>query len=188
MARMTANQQTEATPGPPRDWAALLRGGRSGGHRMPVRYPDGNGTGRARSVHGYACSFCQANYGTGGPCQHVSGPALDGYVTCRVLEAVAPAALAVSMAAASLAEDERAMRAMGGRLWRQRVERARYAADCARRQYQLAQRENRLVARQLEAAWEAASPRRPGWKPAASDSPRNRYLSSQTRHQAACVL
>jgi hypothetical protein len=156
-ARMAANQQTAATPGPPRDGAALLSGllrcGRCGGHRMSVRYPDGNGTGRARSVHGYGCSFYQANYGTGGACQHVSGPALDRYVASQVLQAVAPAALEVSMAAASQAEDERAML---DRLWRQRVDRARYAADRARRQYQLAEPENRLVTRQLEADWETA--------------------------------
>jgi DNA invertase Pin-like site-specific DNA recombinase len=157
IARMAANQQTAAAPGAPRDGAALLSGllrcGRCGGHRMSVRYPDGNGTGRARSVHGYTCSFYQANYGTGGACQHVSGPALDGYVTSQVLEAVAPAALQVSIAAASQAEDERVML---GKLWRQRVDRARYAADRARRQYQLAEPENRLVTRQLEADWEAA--------------------------------
>ena len=57
------------------------------------------------------------------------------------------------MAAASQAEDERAML---NRLWRQRVERARYAADRARRQYQLAEPENRLVTLQLESDWEAA--------------------------------
>ncbi len=154
--RMTANQQTAATPGPPRAGAALLSGllrcGRCGGHRMSVRYPDG--TGRARgSVHSYTCAFYQANYGTGGTCQHVSGPALDGYIASQVLQAVAPAALEVSMAAASQAEDERAML---DRLWRQRVERARYAAGRARRQYQLAEPENRLVTRQLESDWEAA--------------------------------
>ena len=57
------------------------------------------------------------------------------------------------MAAAAQAEDERAML---DRLWRQRLERARHAADRARRQYQLAEPENRLVARQLEADWESA--------------------------------
>jgi hypothetical protein len=57
------------------------------------------------------------------------------------------------MGAAAQAEDERAML---DKLWRQRLERARYAADRARRQYQLAEPENRLVARQLEADWEAA--------------------------------
>ncbi len=42
------------------------------------------------------------------------------------------------------------------RIWRQRLERADFAADRARRQYQLAEPENRLVARQLEKDWEAA--------------------------------
>ena len=153
--RMAANRQTAATPGAPRDGSALLSGllrcGRCGGHRMTVRYHDGSGA--ARSAHSYTCAFYQTNYGTGGSCQHIAGPALDAYVTGQVLQAVAPAALEVSMAAAAQAEDERAML---GKLWRQRLERARYNADRARRQYQLAEPENRLVTRQLEAGWEAA--------------------------------
>jgi hypothetical protein len=155
VARRAANRQTAATPGAPRDGSALLSGllrcGRCGGHRMTVRYHDGAGA--ARSPHGYTCAFCQVNYGTGGSCQHIAGPALDDWVTAQVLAAVAPAALEVSMAAAAQAEEERAML---DKLWRQRIERARYAADRNRRQYQLAEPENRLVTRQLEADWEAA--------------------------------
>jgi hypothetical protein len=154
IARMAANRQTAAAPGAPRDGAALLSGllrcGRCGGHRMTVSYHD---PGPARSAYGYTCAFYQVNYGTGGRCQHIAGAALDDYVAGQVLEAVAPAALEVSMAAAAQAEDERAML---DKLWRQRLERARYAADRARRQYQLAEPENRLVTRQLEADWEAA--------------------------------
>jgi DNA invertase Pin-like site-specific DNA recombinase len=153
IARMAANRQTAAAPGAPRDGAALLSGllrcGRCGGHRMTVSYHDVS----ARSAYGYTCGFYQVNYGTGGRCQHIAGAALDDYVAGQVLAAVAPAALEVSMAAAAQAEDERAML---DKLWRQRLERARYAADRARRQYQLAEPENRLVARQLEADWEAA--------------------------------
>ena len=155
VARMAANRQTAATPGAPRDGSALLSGllrcGRCGGHRMTVRYHDGSVA--ARSAHGYTCAFYQVNYGTGGSCQHIAGAALDNYITGQVLDAVAPAALEVSMAAAAQAEDERAML---DKLWRQRIERARYAAGRARRQYQLAEPENRLVVRQLEAGWEAA--------------------------------
>jgi len=155
VARMAANRQTAAAPGAPRDGSALLSGllrcGRCGGHRMTVRYHDGSAA--ARSAHGYTCAFYQVNYGTGGSCQHIAGPAVDAYVTSQVLEAVAPAALEVSMAAAAQAEDERAML---DKLWRQRIERARYAVGRARRQYQLAEPENRLVVRQLEADWEAA--------------------------------
>src|SRR6516165_1597414 len=155
LARMAASRQTAAAPGAPRDGSALLSGllrcGRCGGHRMVVRYHDS--TAAARSVHGYVCAFYQVNYGTGGRCQHIAGPALDAYVAGQVLQAVAPAAVEVSMAAAAQAENEQAML---DKLWRQRLERARYAADRARRQYQLAEPENRLVTRQLEAGWEAA--------------------------------
>src|SRR5262249_58136250 len=100
VARMAANRQTAATPGAPRDGAALLSGllrcGRCGGHRMTVRYHDG--TAAARSAHGYVCAFYQVNYGTGGSCQNIAGPALDSYITSQVLQAVAPAAVEVSMA------------------------------------------------------------------------------------------
>ena len=89
---------------------------------MTVSYHDAS----ARSAYGYTCAFYQVNYGTGGRCQHIAGAALDDYVAGQVLDAVAPAALEVSMAAAAQAEDERAML---DKLWRQRLERARYAAD-----------------------------------------------------------
>ena len=153
LARLDANRQTAESPGAPRNGEALLSGlvrcGLCGGHRMGVRYHDRS----ARAAHGYTCAFYPVNYGTGDPCQHIAGPALDAYVAGQVLNAVAPAALEVSMAAAAQAEDERAAL---DKLWRQRVERARYAADRARRQYQLADPENRLVTRQLEADWEQA--------------------------------
>jgi hypothetical protein len=48
---------------------------------MVVRYHDS--TAAARSVHGYVCAFYQVNYGTGGRCQHISGPALDAYDLVR---------------------------------------------------------------------------------------------------------
>src|ERR1017187_443061 len=78
---------------------------------------------------------------------------LDRYIHGQVLAAIAPAALQVSLTAAEAAEAERTAL---DKVWRQRVERARYAADRARRQYQLADPENRLVTRQLEADWEEA--------------------------------
>ena len=88
-----------------------------------------------------------------GQCQQLAGSCVDAHVTGLLLAAMAPAALEVSLAAAEQAE---AQRAQVDRIWRQRLERAEFAADRARRQYQLAEPENRLVARQLEKDWETA--------------------------------
>jgi hypothetical protein len=78
---------------------------------------------------------------------------LDGHVVAQVLSALAPAAVELSVTAAGQVQ---ARRAEADRIWRQRLERADFACDRARRQYQLAEPENRLVVRQLEKDWEAA--------------------------------
>src|SRR5262249_12399864 len=78
---------------------------------------------------------------------------LDDHVVAQVLSALAPAALELSVTAARQIEGRRAE---VDRIWRQRLERADFICDRARRQYQLAEPENRLVARQLEREWEAA--------------------------------
>src|SRR5207253_126258 len=70
-----------------------------------------------------------------------------------VLEAVRPAALELSLRAAEHAgRDRERLHAA----WRQKVERAQYESDRARRQYDAAEPENRLVTRELERRWEQA--------------------------------
>ena len=88
-----------------------------------------------------------------GSAEQLAGSCVEGYVTGLLLDALAPAALEVSLTAAGQAG---ARRAQVDRIWQQRLERAEFAADRARRQYQLTEPENRLVARQLEKDWEAA--------------------------------
>lgn len=153
LARMAANRNIAAAPGAPRQGTALLAGllrcGCCGGHRMTVRYH----TPAVGPAHSYACAYEQVTYGTGSACQHIAGPGLDRYVTEQVLAAIAPAAVEVSLQAAGQAEAERDAL---DTLWHQRLERARQAADRARRQYQLAEPEHRLVARHLERQWEQA--------------------------------
>ncbi|MBF8191701.1 recombinase family protein [Nonomuraea sp. K274] len=155
LARLAANRHTAQTPGAPRSGSALLSGllccGRCGGHRMNVSYHPVSGSQQA--THTYGCAYNQINYGAVESCQFIGGPALDAYITAQVLTAVAPAALEVSLRAAEQAEDERAEL---DKLWLQRIERATYTAERVRRQYQLAEPENRLVVRQLERDWEAA--------------------------------
>lgn len=100
----------------------------------------------------YVCSMECSTYG--GPCcQSFAGRCLDQEVERQVLELLQPAALEVSLAVAS---DLEAQRAREETLWRQRLERARYEAERAQRQYDAVEPENRLVVRTLERQWEAA--------------------------------
>jgi DNA invertase Pin-like site-specific DNA recombinase len=152
LARLEANRNTAATPGAPRPGQALLAGLLRCGHcgrRMNVGYRS-EGADRARHV--YLCNWELAHYG-GTLCQQLSGARLDDHITEQVLGAIAPAALELSLAAAEQVEADRA--AIDA-IWRQRIERADYQADRARRCYRLAEPENRLVVRQLEADWEQA--------------------------------
>jgi len=69
----------------------------------------------------------------------------------RFLEALRPDQVALALAAlAQLEQEERAER----KQWELRLERARYEAKRAERQYQTVEPENRLVARSLERQWE----------------------------------
>ncbi len=116
---------------------------------MVVRYQRGEGIGLRPA---YECSRAKTDYG-GELCQQLSGTCIDRYVTGLLLAAMAPAALEVSLQAA---EQAQARRGEVDRIWHQRLERADYAAGRARRQYQLAEPENRLVVRELEKDWERA--------------------------------
>ena len=152
MQRLDANRSRAQSLGAVRDGPALLAGlvvcGRCG-TKMTVRYQRGPG-GKLHPV--YVCAAASPIT----PLPSASSwpaPVSTHYVTGLLLEAMAPAALEVSLAAAGQVE---AQREQVDRIWRQRLERAEFAADRARRQYQLAEPENRLVVRQLEKDWEAA--------------------------------
>jgi hypothetical protein len=100
----------------------------------------------------YVCSREAVDYGAP-RCQSLSGAALDALITRLVLDALQPAALEISL---QVAEDLEGERARHHADWQQRLERARYEAERAQRQYQAVEPEHRLVARTLEAQWEAA--------------------------------
>jgi hypothetical protein len=152
LERMNANRARAASPGAVRDGPALLAGlvvcGRCGA-KMTVRYQRGP-AGRLQPV--YVCNRDKVDH-AGPACQQLAGSCVDQHVTGLLLAAIAPAALEVSLAAAEQVE---AGRERVDRIWRARLERAQFAADRARRQYQLTEPENRLVARALERDWEAA--------------------------------
>lgn len=150
LARLEANRSTAATPGSARPGSALLSGlvhcARCG-RRMTVGYRSDSAD---RSRHIYRCEWELAHYG-GERCQQLAGACLDEYVSTAVLAAMAPASLEVSLAAFAQVEQDRTALET---IWAQRLERADYDVDRARRRYRLSEPENRLVVRQLEAEWE----------------------------------
>jgi excisionase family DNA binding protein len=137
--------------GAAREGGALLQGlvrcGRCG-RKMQVAY---SGTGG--KVRRYACSRGRDMHATGKACQTVGGARLEKTVTGAFLEVAAPAGLAATAGAIRELEDQHEQRLAGQRL---AVERAQYEADRAQRKYDACEPENRLVARTLERALEAA--------------------------------
>jgi hypothetical protein len=116
------------------------------GRRMHARYSD-----QGQRLR-YSCQSMALNYGE--PfCQSLVGEPLDNQISQLVLQALAPAALEISL---KVADDLEAERRQLHQHWQQRLERARYEAQRAARQYQLVEPENRLVARTLERQWEQA--------------------------------
>ena len=100
--------------------------------------------------YSYVCTHRNTVYG-GSSCQCLSGVPLDAFAAGKVLEALEPAALELSLQAAKNRESERAE--LDG-LWQKRLERASYEAERAGRHYRSVEPENRLVARQLAKDWE----------------------------------
>jgi len=147
LARLKSNRARAEELGAVRHGPALLSGllvcGKCG-CRMGVSY------GSADNRHAYRCTRMLTNYG-GEVCQHIAGPAVDRFVSSRVMEALRPAALELSLEAAKNLQREREDLTQ---VWQQRLERACYETERAARQYRLVEPENRLVARQLEREWE----------------------------------
>jgi DNA invertase Pin-like site-specific DNA recombinase len=147
--RLAANRARSEAAGAVRQGPSLLGGilrcGRCG-QRMMVAY--GGPASRLR----YSCSRAMVDYAEP-QCQGLAGRVLDDLVAAQVLAALGPSALELSLAAANDVEQERARL---HRNWQQQLERARYEADRARRQYDAVEPEDRLVVRELERRWEEA--------------------------------
>jgi DNA invertase Pin-like site-specific DNA recombinase len=85
------------------------------------------------------------------PCQRVWANALDAEIEQLVLSALSPDQVDMALAAYQKQEQELAVLARQREL---RLEHIRYDTERVRRQYDLVEPENRLVARSLEKAWE----------------------------------
>jgi DNA invertase Pin-like site-specific DNA recombinase len=134
------------TRGAPRDGELLLHGiawcARCG-HKMYVRYKGGGE---------YVCNHLRSNEGSPA-CQYVRAARVDAAVTDAFLTALAPAELeALSQARRAQQQVDTALRTSADR----QLERKRYAAALAERQFNRVDPDNRLVAAELERRWEVA--------------------------------
>ncbi|MGN6543995.1 MAG: recombinase family protein [Aureliella sp.] len=145
---LNRNRSTPGTPGSPRNGKALLSGlvrcGRCG-HSMRT------GHGSRERAH-YSCEYHRIK-GASTDCTGLSARELDTLVEEKLLLALEPASLELSLRAEAQVEGER--RKLHDQ-WLRRLEQARYDCERAQRQYESVEPENRLVARSLESRWENA--------------------------------
>ena len=153
-ARIAANTRPRAHQpgtGALREGCALLQGLATCGvcgRKLAVYYD-----GPAKSTPGYFCATGKLVNGRGVYHMRVGGLAVQKAVAEAFLAALEPAALQACLAAAEQLEGQHDAALAQ---FRREVERARYAASKAERRYRAVDPENRLVARGLEATWEAA--------------------------------
>jgi DNA invertase Pin-like site-specific DNA recombinase len=146
-ARLAANL-TNAGARPPREGHALCQGiigCGSCGRPMSTRY-------HRNGLAAYECSASKADQMSTPTCRSISAATVDDAVAERLLAALNPDEVAVALAAADEVADRRVRRSRAAEL---AVERARYEAERAERAFHACEPENRLVARNLEARWEA---------------------------------
>ena len=134
------------TRGIPRSGKALLHGlvccGQCG-HKMVVQYKGGTQ---------YLCNSLRQQFQVP-VCQRIPGDPIDDHVVRLFFQALEPAELDVyDRVMGSLFEEQEQVR----RAQRQQLERLRYQARLAERQYQKSDPDNRLVTGELERRWEAA--------------------------------
>ncbi len=134
--------------GTPREGSALLQGlvicGKCG-RRMSPRY---YGTGGQRAS--YECNQQRKQDGQVGTCWTVAAAAIDAALASHVLEAITQENLDISLAVLNELDQQAAELE---HQWQLKIERARYEAERACRQFDAVEPENRLVARTLERRW-----------------------------------
>ena len=135
----------EGRIGSARSGSALLQGlvicGKCG-RRMSPRYYGDSGH-RAN----YECNQLRKQNGQFGMCWSVAAAAIARAIAAHVLEQVSPQQLNISLAVLEKLDQQAAQLEQQ---WQLKLERARYEASRAQRQYDAVEPENRLVARTLE--------------------------------------
>ena len=171
----TGGHRAATAAAPPREGTALLQGllrcGRCG-RIMQTGY-----SGPAGNSPRYVCARAQQLYAGEHGCQSIGGGRLEKTVLAELFTVLEPAALSATAQALAEADAHFRQRLAAFEL---AVERARFEADRARRQFDAVEPENRLVARTLEKragrqARRRCAARRTTWPPS---GPADRWRSA----------
>jgi DNA invertase Pin-like site-specific DNA recombinase len=177
---LTSNGYGFGRRGAPRKGRALLQGivycGRCGGKMSALYYAS-----REERPHGYLCGYEYHRHG-GELCQCFSSAGVDEAVAKVFLDVVSPAKIEIALRAM---EGLEADRAETRKQWDLQLQRADYEVELARRRYEAADPENRLVTAELEALWEAALHRRDQLRRERTelDAPRGQQLGESDQAQ-----
>lgn len=153
---LAANRQawgaTDGKKTPPREGAALLQGivlcGKCGS-RMSIRYTQQQKGMIVRNTPIYMCQ--RKSVETGGKvCQGIVGTNIDHKLSEIVKERLTPEAIRVSV---EVQKEVNRRKGEQSRYFKLQVEKAKYEADLARRRFMGVDPDNRLVALELESAW-----------------------------------
>ena len=148
---LKSNWYRSESPGAPKKGAALLQGiafcGRCG-LKMRIQHY----AAKEKRSPAYACYQAYAMEGKAG-CQCMSARDVDQAVTELFFEAVTPAKVDIAVKALEQLDQDQAA---AQKEWQHQIQQAEYEVQLAHKRYEAVDPENRLVAAELEAEWEAA--------------------------------
>lgn len=137
---------------PPREGTALIQGivfcGKCG-HRMTVRYKQRGGEEGTSLIPIYRCSYGEVQ-ASGPLCQSIYGDKIDRRISEIIKERLTPEAVRMSV---EIRKEVGRRKEEQVRYFKLGVEKAKYEADLARKRFLSVDPDNRLVALELESAW-----------------------------------
>lgn len=147
---LRSNWYRHDSRGAPRKGKALLQGivycGRCGEKMTGFHYST-----KEKRSPGYGCVYDYQRKGSSSTCQMMSSAGIDEAVANEFLNVVSPAKIDIALQAL---EELETNHQEARRQWDLQLQQAQYEVELARRRYEAADPENRLVAGELESLWE----------------------------------